>query len=107
MKKIYLILPLLLGIVLTGCGKDTLVIKSNSYGVESKVVVYFTDGIATKAVSKTKFATEKEAIDEYNKIKDIQLNAKLDKTTVTYEQKDFFKGKTKDQVKKMFQELDK
>lgn len=103
MKKILLIFTVLL---ISGCGQDMLTIKSDSYGENSQVVVYFRDGIATKAVSETVFANETEAREEYNRIKGVELNAKIEGTKVTYEQKDFFKGKTKEEVKQMFQELE-
>ncbi len=66
MKKIII---LMMFVCLVGCSQDKLTFKSDSYGISSKVVVYFEEGKATKAFSKTIFETKGEAKKEYNKLK--------------------------------------
>lgn len=105
MKKLFIVVML---VCLVGCGQDKLTFKSDSYGVSSKVVVYFEDGKATKALSETIFETKKEAQQEYERLKqsDIYLNCNLDNKTVTYEQKTYITGMTKEEVKAIFEEAE-
>ncbi len=103
MKKLFVLLLLF---ILTGCSEETLTFKSDNYGTSSKVVVYFEEGKASKAISTTVFKDEKSAKKEYDNIKALSIysNIELNGKELTYEQTKYIKGMSKDKVKKLFKE---
>lgn len=106
MKKLII---LLLALCLTGCGEEKLIFKSDSYGVESEIIVYFKDEKATIAKSRTVYDTKSEAKAEFELLKqeDEYLNPKLDNKTITYEQTAYIKGMSKKEVNALFKEAEK
>ena len=105
MKKIGVVL-ILLTIMLVGCGQEELIFKSDVYGKESQITVYFKDGKALKAKSMTVYDTEEEALEEFKVIElKNEINSLEDKT-ITYEQTAYIKGMSKEEVKALFEEAE-